>query len=185
MGDRMSVQWLPTEDVLIDVDDPGHGYLTAELADSGDGPGSGLRVVEGRELGEMLRSLTELALSCDVDAVAQVAGLWVMTAVQARSVLPAMQSAVVLAAAGTERYERLLERLDPVQALAPICAHCEEFHSFADRNPSPSPWCAEHGHDPFGEQPPRSGNGWVAAQQRHAEHAAAVDQLGRLPRRGR
>ena len=59
----MSTGWQPVDDVLIDVDAPGHGYLTAELADSDDGPGSGgLRLVEGQGLGEMLRSLTALAL---------------------------------------------------------------------------------------------------------------------------
>lgn len=181
----MSMEWQPTDDVLIDVEAPGHGYLTAELADSDDDPGSGgVRLVEGPELGAMLRSLTALALAASGDALGQVDGLWVMTAAQARAVLPAMQSAVVLAAAGTERYERVLELADPVQPLAPICVHCEEFHGYADRNPSPNPWCGEHGHDPFGEQPPKRGDGWLAAQQRYAEHAAAVDQLGRLPRRG-
>lgn len=181
----MSMGWQPTDDVLIDVDAPGHGYLTAERADSDEGPGSGLRLVEGQGLGEMLRSLTALALSMDADGWGHVDGLWLMTPEQARAVLPAVQSAVVLATAGTERFERVLEAPDPVQPMSPICVHCEEFHGYADRNPSPNPWCAEHGHDPFGAKPSQRGDGWVAAQQRYAEHAAAVDQLGRLPRRRR
>lgn len=149
----------------IHVDDPGHGYIHVihyPPTRHRINPGARVtRTLAGRELWQALESLTELAvgspgrgrpLTADPTR-GVVTGLWSMTVDQARELLPALQTAVVYAAAGSDRAERLTED-GPHDVL---CVNCTEGSGYTPPEP-----CTRHGHSPFGYP---YGVGWDAAQR--------------------
>jgi hypothetical protein len=146
----LKITWHPIADVVVTVDEPGRGYLTAELRPSSGEPGSGPRVAGGQQLGETLRSLTELALSDDADEPGNVNGLWWMSHLDARRLLPAIQEAALYAVAGAERTMRVWEPPVTGAAWEPMCGRCG-VHLSSVPKPSDAVWCGEHGHSPFGD----------------------------------
>lgn len=168
----MSLYWYPTTSTgrkwaeLI-VDEPGYGRLTLRRLDDHyeTDPDDEVGTYAGRELGELLRKVTNLALGTFTDAAVQVdASRGESVTIDRRDAagfLPMLQQAVVAAAAGDERYHRLWN--DGGRQPEPLCVVCDEGADFT-KNLSPSPWCAEHGHEPFGVQALKT---WDAA---HADH---------------
>jgi hypothetical protein len=133
----MAISFYPADGIEIDVDDPGSGYLRIYLHVN-DEP-LFQAVLMGHRLWTALTSLT--ALACSTDAFSRVVdGLWSMTPGQARELLPAMQEAVVYAAAGGDRAERLTE--DAAHDV--LCVRCNEGSPFTRLS------CDEYGHEPFG-----------------------------------
>lgn len=173
----------------IDVDDPGYGYLWLRLVEYRAMQYFGLEDegwqvdLAGAQLGDWLHELTTRALcttgeydsSWDIrealgrrrsDQVPH----WVTSHV-ARSILPAFQAAVLLAAAGTDRHERILVDRENGEPLAePICVRCDVGRIWAGAVAT-STWCEQHGHTPFGMittvwETPRPLT-WQAARERH------------------
>lgn len=161
----MSAAWYPTVDRVesafeIAVDDPGYGYLYIRALGDDLGLGDWSTTLAGEQLGAWLTVLTARALCTTgeydsrfrIEERGEARGRdgvpsWVTSAI-ARDLLPAFQSAVLLAAAGTEKHERILVDEDdrPPEV---ICARCDVASPYAEADAT-SAWCDEHGHRPFG-----------------------------------
>jgi hypothetical protein len=180
----MGVSWHPRDGLTVDVAYPGYGYLEIDATRQSDADPTptGLFTISGPRVGQLLRSLTAVATQDDVGSARRydVDGLWSMPVADARMLLQTIQAAVVYAAAGSDRSERLLSDQDPDEPQPPICANCPE----GQRGASGNPLCEQHGHVPFGELSTYRG-AWQRAQQRYNEHKAAVGKVIRLPRRDR
>lgn len=87
-----------------------------------------------------------------------------LTVRHARQLLPPLTRATLLAAAATERFDRLYP--DPGDPPAePLCAGCG-LGSPYEGAVALNMWCEQHGHRPFGEP---SGTTWAVATARYAE----------------
>lgn len=180
----MGTTWYPNDDVEIDVADPGSGRIGVHRVEDRD-PQAKLteRILAGHEIGQTLRALTAAA-TADASSAGRhdVDGLWPMTSGQARDLLPSFQMAVLVAAAGSDRAERIYDPPDPDEPRRPICDNCDEGRRDSAASPHPNPWCERYGHSPFGE--PASNKGaWERAQRRYAEHRAALEHVSYLPAR--
>jgi hypothetical protein len=174
----MAMSWLPTDgdgvEVLhLFVDSPGHGELDvvgwrARFRDL-DG---WTRHLAGPQLGRFLSEVTELALGRAVPGRLLVPELF---AYQAQWVLPSLQRAVLLAGAGTDRFERLVAEPDEVPA-APLCTTCSLGSDYSALRTA-SAWCTEHGHSPFGEY---MGKAWAAATELHEVRLESWEARRRL-----
>jgi hypothetical protein len=139
----MSYYWF-RGDYSISLDDPGYGTLDVNR----DGTQWRIRLT-GKRLGRFLSALTSRALGAENDDEAQ----WLLpqwlTVADARVLLPALQLAVIAAAAGSDKFERLYPDAEgPPQS--PICVNCgagsftySEIETFCGA-------CLENGHTPFG-----------------------------------
>jgi hypothetical protein len=163
----MSVIFYPEVDrqplVEIGVDDPGHGYLwVRDLRE--DWPD---RVVDlsGPYLGEVLTSLTELALGEQRIGLCDVARLGCFALTEVRAILPSFQRAVIYASTRSEFAERILDRPDRDDRPREIvCVDCGEGHVYSSDEGRTSAYCANHGHRPFG-----SDATWARAQERYED----------------
>lgn len=133
----MSMSFFPTPEFEVAVDDPGYGYVYA------CGYGWDWRRIGGGDLGRFLEAVTALALGLPP----QGRGLPPeMTREDAAEVLPSLQRAVLLAGAGTDRFDIITGSEDAVEQL---CVYCDEGTDYT-RPGRDSTWCEEHGHAPFG-----------------------------------
>ena len=151
------------------VDDPGHGsMLVRALANPYDAvplvDREWSREFYGPRVGEFLTAVTARALGGEPGRVGYETLPWFVTAAVARELLPSLQSAVLLALAGTDRFERVFPDRDERPA-DPLCARCN-LGSIYTSVPIESAWCAEYGHRAFGTAVDR----WESAQEVHRMH---------------
>ncbi len=159
----MSSIWYPTVDGVesafeVSVDDPGHGVVHVRAIGDQLGLAGWETTLSGGQLGGWLTELTTRALCVSGEYESRFRieerpvrrdgpPSWATTAV-ARDLLPAFQSAVLLAAAGTEKHERVMvdDEFEPPEVM---CARCDVASPYANADAT-SAYCAEHGHRPFG-----------------------------------
>lgn len=142
----MSSCFYPTPEFEIAVDDPGYGYVYV------CGYGWDWRRLGGADLGRFLAAVTALALG------AAPAGRGVppeMTRDDAVEVLPSLQSSVLLAASGTDRFDIITGVEDAPEQL---CVHCDEGTCYTKGRDSGG--C--QGHAPFGAR--WDGQRWKSAE---------------------
>ncbi|HEY9415618.1 MAG TPA: hypothetical protein VIQ30_12720 [Pseudonocardia sp.] len=132
--------------VSIDVDDPGYGYLRIFRAGGRDDDDLEL-VLRGRYMWRALENLTELVCNEAGESRGDVDGLWPMSVLEASRLLPAFQQAVLYAAAGGDRAERLAEDEDGTEDV--LCARCNLGSPYAG-HVTESAHCERYGHQPFG-----------------------------------
>lgn len=132
-------------DLILDVPDPGCGRIVVSRDDGSDD-----WTLTGTQIGATLRALINRAT---LTGVGDVTGLGLLTVEQQRQALPAFVEAVVYAAAGTDRAQRLLDDADP--AWPPLCSSCGDGSSGTyDSAQGALAWCAGHGHSRYGSLAP-------------------------------
>lgn len=166
----MSITWYPPSGWLIDVPNPGGGEMDlVDLAHPDPDKGPALvtedweQTLTGPKIGAFLLAVTDRAFQSDTaapDADGELP-VW-LTPAAARTLLPALQQAVVYAVAGGERYDRTWPDEDEPPR-APYCVRCGQGTLYTP-GALPSDWCDRHGHWPFGY---RDGTTWDAAQRWH------------------
>jgi hypothetical protein len=154
------------------VDNPGYGeVIVLAVAD----PDESTPLVDqdwtlslyGPEIGEFLTQVTGRALGTNPTPSGGIRLPEFLTAAVARTLLPALQEAVVLAVAGTDRYERTFP--DPGEhPPAPLCVHCN-LGTYFTPGALRSAWCDEYGHRAYGVSTER----WETAQEIHQIRAEA------------
>ena len=147
----MAISCFPTDHLSVHVDDPGYGYVVVCFSSDDEQRWGKNREVtlRGRDMWTALESLTELACRPpDVPVFGDVAKLWPMVVGEARTLLPALQVAVLYAAAGSDRAERLTDTdIDEVHDV--LCTRCNEG-SYYSGHVTVSEDCGQYGHQPFG-----------------------------------
>ena len=171
------------------VDNPGYGELLVRaLTDPYDCEPlvkqEWSRSFHGPKVGEFLAAVTARAIGGTAGKVGYEELPRFITAEVARTMLPALQSAVLLALAGTDRYERIFP--DDQRPSAPLCVRCNLGSDYASV-PGVSQWCQQYGHRPFGTSAPRWDNvqemyqldlaRWERAQAREREQEALTSGL--------
>jgi hypothetical protein len=157
----MSMLFYPTGWELA-VDNPGYGELIVIASQSVFGLDEDWEcALYGAAIGEFLDRVTSRALSLDQDGPRRTLLPPFVTVDVARALLPALQRAVVLATAGTDRYERVFPDSQEPPA-EPLCARCHLGTPYAS-TPTTSDWCAQYGHRPFGSLTDQ----WDFAQERY------------------
>lgn len=173
----------------VHVDEPGVGRLTI-LAPGA--PYDGAEHVAqdwacsyyGEELGELLTRITTRALGLTPVGGQLYLPDWMTTEQTARVLLPVLQRAVVLAAAGTDRYERTFTN-PAEEPLGPLCTRC----GHGPWNPKfTSSECEVRGHHAYG----RATGDWSTAEhihmmrtdswshdQKRRQHENAIAAIGR------
>lgn len=157
----MGMIWF-RETFEIHVENPGYGELY--LA-SNDQEGGG-RTLAGDQLGRLLTAFTHYALTGarpETDANLIPANV---TLDEARETLTVVQQAVILASAGTDRFERIYPdgEASPAPPLCESCSHGTDFSAVETH----SEWCDEYGHTPFGFPAVTS---WEQAQAWHKDRS--------------
>ena len=117
------------------------------------------REFRGPKVGEFLAAVTALALGGTPGKVGYEELPRFVTAEVARKLLPALQSATLLALAGTDRYERIFPGERDHYPVAPLCVRCNLGSDYTSV-PTTSQWCEQHGHRAFGSYPK-----WESAQE--------------------
>jgi hypothetical protein len=117
------------------------------------------RELRGPKVGEFLASVTTQALGGTPGKVGYEELPRFLTADVARKMLPALQSATLLALAGTDRYERIFPADRDHYPAAPLCVRCNLGSDYTSV-PTTSQWCEQHGHRAFGSYPR-----WETAQE--------------------
>jgi hypothetical protein len=140
----MTMTFYPDE-VHIHVDNPGHGELVLWWQ-TPDGPEDPVTVT-GPRITTLLEQLTALTLG-NLDVSRSMIPRNLDQRAAAR-LLPSFQRAVILAAAGTDRYEALHPEPDDGPK-PPICVRCGINGVSTSDDSRLSGWCLEHGHSPFG-----------------------------------
>lgn len=139
--------------VQMFVDNPGYGEIIVRgFADDGDTLSR-----TGAQLGQLVEMTTQRAFGVEPEARPVLPAA--ITAVQAAELLPSVQRAVLLAAAGTDRYGRTDGEAGqaPADVLCVDCAQGSDFHhavTISERR-------SEYGHTPFGYL---TGTTWEQAQ---------------------
>lgn len=113
----------------------------------------------GPKVGQFLAAVTAQALGGTPGKVGYEALPKFLTPAVARDLLPALQSATLLALAGSDRYERIFPEADESPA-EPLCVRCNLGSPYSSV-PIASEWCEQHGHRAFGTSAPR----WEHAQE--------------------
>jgi hypothetical protein len=158
-------------DSLVDVDfavlyvnDPGHGEVLlcgfhrggdrAHRCDFDD------KRLRGSDLGLVLERLTDLAITDSRD-IGTVHRLGTLTVGEARLLLPSFQRAVVLAAAGSNRYEAVMEAPGEAPEFCVTCGEGEIYATSECRTPqhpdascARTDWCDQYGHSWFAGRAP-------------------------------
>ena len=151
------------------VDNPGYGELIVVAPAH---PYDGRPLVDqdwtlslyGPEIGEFLSEVTGRALGADPQDSGGMRLPAFVTAAVARTLLPALQEAVLLAVAGTDRYDRTFPDQDEPPS-RPLCVRCNLGTAFSP-GALPSTWCDRYGHRPYGVVTER----WDTAQEIHQLH---------------
>lgn len=151
---------------VLCVDDPGRGSVTVcglhrseateHRCDYND------KHVYGVDLGLALDELTSLAIRDPLESVVgTVHRLGSMTVGEARLLLPSFQRAVLLAAAGTNRYEATAEDAEAAPTFCTTCGEGEMYTTSECRSPQRSDgscartdWCDQFGHSWFAGRKP-------------------------------
>lgn len=163
----MSMLWYP-DGFEIAVDNPGHGqvWISADR-DHGDWDVH----LAGAHLGTLLDAVTYLALAQGPEggrsewSLVPVAGLpGPISRSTALRLLRPIQSAILLAIGGTDRFERTYPDVEDSPPV-PLCVRCDEGSFYSDAV-SISAWCAQYGHSPYGEADRTT---WEAAGRLHAQ----------------
>jgi hypothetical protein len=162
----MSMSWYPNGWEIY-VDNPGYGEMTVRH-DETDWHYN----LVGEDVASFLTELTSLALGLPNASRRLLPPR--MTEGMARELLPSLQRAVVLAAAATDRFERLF-RDDDEPPQEPLCVRCNEGTGYSDVA-LPSKRCAEWGHVPFGMGAETK---WDRAQSRYATQREMWDRAAR------
>lgn len=155
----MAISCFPTDHLSLHVDDPGYGYIGVCFSSDDEERWGRNRDVtlRGSEMWAALESLTELACrASDESVLGDVAKLWPMGVGDACKLLPALQTAVLYATAGSDRAERLTD--DDAELHDVLCTRCNEG-SYYSGHVTASEDCRRYGHQPFGY----AGN-WEQAQ---------------------
>jgi hypothetical protein len=149
----------------IAVDNPGHGELHVRalsnpydcepLVDQ-----EWRRELHGPKVGQFLAAVTAKALGGTPGKVGYEELPRFLTAQVARDLLPALQSATLLALAGTDRYERTFPGERDHYPAEPLCVRCNLGSDYSSV-PTTSEWCEQYGHQAFGTSAPR----WEHAQE--------------------
>lgn len=147
----MSRVWypgMPEPTFEIDVDDPGYGRFWIRRLDVGE---RDVVDVVGEQLGQLLDAVTDAVLDDTAPRLPWRLARLELTTDEARLLLRPLQQAVLLAGAGTERYER--HYVDPDDRPAePLCVHCNLGSPYSGAV-TISERCNEFGHVPYGEHP--------------------------------
>lgn len=156
----MATSYFPGEWEIY-VENPGYGEVMIRAPH-----GMGFEATwRGEQLGRALVEVTTLALTevalPMLEERRRLLPQWFTTGM-AHQVLPALQRAVVQAAAGTDRYERVFTETDEKPA-EPLCVHCNHG-TYSSSEETRSAWCEEYGHAAFGFDPDLS---WEGAQESH------------------
>lgn len=146
-------------EMIIDVPNPGYGAI-----DFDDGVDEHRVIpIVGARLGLFLAAITTAVLE---DAAPNLTGIigarCTISARQARQLLPSLQRAIILATAGTDRYEIVVTDPD-VDEPEPLCVNCNEGSPY-HQQVTISARCTDHGHTPFGQF---DGTSWEKAIARH------------------
>ncbi|VTR77232.1 hypothetical protein [Cellulomonas hominis] len=137
----------------ISVDDPGHGRVRLRRLGADDSDAA----LFGDRLFAVLAHVTQAVLE---QVPVDLPGLYRLSAEECRALLPQLQKAVLLAAAGTDRYERLTSEPDQPPT-EPLCVNCRQGSPLAD-GVTISSSCLEYGHHPFAYP---AGTTWEEAQE--------------------
>lgn len=117
------------------------------------------REFRGPKVGDFLAAVTAHALGGTPGKVGYEELPKFLTPAVARDLLPALQSATLLALTGTDRYERIFPADRDQYPAAPLCVRCNLGSDYASV-PSTSQWCEQYGHRAFGSYPK-----WETAQE--------------------
>jgi hypothetical protein len=136
------------------VDNPGYGELNVRALTH---PYDAEPLVEqewsrefhGPKVGQFLAAVTAKALGGTPGKVGYEELPPFVTAEVARQLLPALQSATLLALAGSDRYERTFPEDRDHYPWAPLCVRCNLGSDYTSV-PTTSEWCEQYGHTPFG-----------------------------------
>lgn len=131
------------DEVHIHVDNPGYGEIVLQWRDSDQHPVT----VTGPRITMLLEQLTFLALG--TAGAPRTLLPPELDRATAESLLPVFQRAVILAVAGTDRYESLYPEPEDGPR-HPICVRCGVNGGSTPDDTRISGWCMEHGHAPFG-----------------------------------
>jgi hypothetical protein len=118
------------------------------------------REFHGPKLGQFLTAVTAKALGDTPGKVGYEELPRFLTAEVARRMLPDLQSAVLLALAGTDRFERTFPDNDEHRPAEPLCVRCNLGSDYTSV-PTSSDWCEQYGHRAFGIASDR----WEFAQE--------------------
>ena len=138
----MAMTFYPDE-VHIHVDNPGYGELVLQWRDGDQHPVT----VTGPRITTLLEQLTALALGTPAGSRSMIPRE--LDQATAAKLLPTFQRAVILAVAGTDRYEALHPEPEDGPR-PPICVRCGINGSATIDDARLSGYCLEHGHTPFG-----------------------------------
>ncbi|MEX5235984.1 hypothetical protein [Kocuria arenosa] len=154
----MAMTFYPDE-AHIHVDNPGYGELVLWWQ-TPDGPEDPVTVT-GPRIARLLERITAVALG-NPDVSRSMIPRDLDQRAAAR-LLPSFQRAVILATAGTDRYEALHPEPEDGPR-PPICVRCGINGSATIDDARLSGYCLEHGHTPFGAG---SGTTWDQAVTRY------------------
>ncbi len=143
------------------VENPGYGELLVRALTNCEPlvKDEWSREFRGPKVGEFLAAVTAQALGGTPGKVGYEDLPRFLTAEVARNLLPALQSATLLALAGTDRYERIFPEDREHYPAAPLCVRCNLGSDYTSV-PSTSEWCEQYGHTAFGSYPR-----WETAQE--------------------
>lgn len=164
----------------VDVSDPGYGRLHIRRLDDRYPVDAGREpwgTFTGAGMWSLLQAVTALAAGRSGQSALRISGAsgapLIVTRDEAQHLLGALTEAVVLAIAGSERYERVVQAADEqdLSPAEPLCVKCNEGSPYSHAV-TISSWCSEYGHSPFGVQ---EGVSWSRAaadyeRQRRLHH---------------
>ncbi|WP_432990960.1 hypothetical protein [Dactylosporangium sp. CA-233914] len=166
----MSVSWYP-QHWELDVDNPRYGELVLRAVHEDQNEWEA--TFPGPQIGALLEAVTELALGLE-PAPGRVGAESLppmLTAAAARTLLPALQRAVVLAAAGTDIFQRTFPDPDEPPA-KPFCHRCGTGSAIGGVA-TISPACDDAGHHAYGTRPEAS---WEHVHELHTQQRQRWDR---------
>lgn len=156
------------------VNNPGYGEIIVTAPTAPFEGGKALvdeewrRELYGPKIGQFLTWVTGRALGVEPDRSDLPTFI---TDQVARTLLPDLQKAALLALGGTDRYDRTFP--DDDDQHPPLCAVCN-LGTYFTPGAMPSPWCEQYGHRPFGTPTRR----WDDAQRSHARAVTRAIEAG-------